>query len=108
MSKRLKQFASLPAATLDHHHGLCSLNQNGAIAHAKALAEVFIQLGEATTEMQAVALAQAEIASTERIARGVLVNRIARHNIDAAARARAADSPKATLPTADLSPQSAS
>ena len=105
MPKRITPFVSLPAATLDHHHALSSLNENGAIEHAKALARVFIKIGEATTELQAVNLAHAEIARAERIARGVLVNRMARHDIDSAARARAVETPKATLPTMDLTPR---
>jgi hypothetical protein len=102
MTKRLSTFVSLPAAGLDHHHALSSLNQNGAIAHAAALAQAFIDVGAASTEMQAIDLAHAEISRTERIAAGVLVNRMARHAIDAQASARAVARPKAVHPTSDL------
>ena len=102
MLKRLTPIVSLPAAGLDHHHALSSLNQNGAIAHAAALAQVFMDLGAASTEVDAVNLANTEIARTKRIAAGVLVNRMARHAIDAQASARAKATPKAIQPTMDL------
>lgn len=102
MPKTLPAFVSLPAAGLDHHHALTSLRENGAIAHAAALAQVFISIGETSSEIEAVSLAHAEIARTERLAAGVLVNRMARHAIDTKARARAAATPKAVQPTADL------
>lgn len=104
MQKRLPPLVSLPTAGLDHHHALSSINQNGAIAHAASLAKVLLDIGEAATEVQAVDLAQAEIARTKRIASGVLVNRMARHAIDAQAAARAAAKPKAVQPTMDLTP----
>jgi hypothetical protein len=98
MPNKRYNMKSLTSAGLDHHHAMASERDNGSIAHAQALAEVIMVHKLAQTEYEAVALAQAEIARTHRLADGVLINRMARLMLDEKARARSRTAPKAVHP----------
>lgn len=74
---------SLMTAANDQYHAVASINQHGEINHAQAVAKVFLDSGEATTQAQAVQMAADEVAHVTRIARGEMVNRQARKMLDA-------------------------
>lgn len=78
-------YSSMMPAANDQYHAVVSVNTHGEILHAQAVAQVFLNSGEATSQAQAVQMAAAEMAHTIRITRGEQVNRQARQLLDAEA-----------------------
>jgi hypothetical protein len=73
---------SLMSAANDQYHAVVSMNKHGEISHAQALAQVFLENGEAGSQAQAVQMAAQEVAHVTRITRGEQVNRQAHKLLD--------------------------
>jgi hypothetical protein len=65
-------------AANDTYHGAKSLEENGAIAHAAAYARVLMSEGKATTEDEALLMANHEVQRIRSNMRGEQLNRAVR------------------------------
>ncbi|CAB3745845.1 hypothetical protein [Paraburkholderia humisilvae] len=86
--------------TSEHYHAVCSLNENGPIDHARALAHQLLVHGRAANEWEALAMATAQVQSVRQIVDGERLHRAARRQLEAeraAARKRHAPGVPAAL-----------
>jgi len=67
----------------NHYHGVKSIAEFGAIAHANSLANVLLQEGKVATEEEATSLANFEVQRLKWNADGFQGNRIARDKLRA-------------------------
>ena len=65
----------------NHYHGVKSIAEFGAIAHASALANVLLEQGKVTTEEEAISLANFEVQRLKWNADGFQGNRVARDKL---------------------------
>lgn|GEM_PF-6895014 len=65
----------------NHYHGVKSVDEHGALAHANKVAEVFLRKGLASCEAEALSLANAEIQRLRWNIDGIQINRIARDEL---------------------------
>lgn len=72
----------------NHYHGVKSIAEFGAIAHANSLANVLLQEGKVATEEEAISLANFEVQRLKWNADGFQGNRIARDKLRAEKAAR--------------------
>ena len=72
----------------NHYHGVKSIAEFGAIAHASSLANVLLQEGKVATEEEAISLANFEVQRLKWNADGFQGNRIARDKLRAEKAAR--------------------
>ena len=72
----------------NHYHGVRSIAEFGAIAHANSLANVLLQEGKVATEEEATSLANFEVQRLKWNAEGFQGNRFARDNLRAEKAAR--------------------
>uniref|UniRef100_UPI00048E7C2C hypothetical protein n=1 Tax=Halopseudomonas pelagia TaxID=553151 RepID=UPI00048E7C2C len=61
---------------------LRSINENGAIDHARKLAQIYLREGKATSSQEAVSLANREVQRLEENSRGEQINRQARIELE--------------------------
>lgn len=97
-----KDITSVTSAGVNQHHAVKSILENGAIAHHGAVAAVLMAKGAASSEFEAVEMANTLMKEARAVANGELWHREARFLLDAQARERAHASPKATQPSCDL------
>ncbi|HDR9072873.1 TPA: hypothetical protein QDA97_001592 [Burkholderia vietnamiensis] len=104
MSKSNQDFGSPYAnpwiPTSEHYHAVCSLNENGPIDHARALAHQLLVHGRAADEWEALAMATAQVQGVRQIVDGERLHRAARRQLEAeraAARKRHASGVPAEL-----------
>lgn len=69
--------------TSEHYHAICSLNENGPIHHARALAHQLLIHGRATNEWEALAMATAQIQGVRQIVDKEHLHRAARRQLEA-------------------------
>lgn len=81
MQKPLSPYAGMLNAANEQYHGVCSINQNGEIAHAHKLAEIAIREQLVSTEQQAVAWANQEIQRLHANIQGDKIHRVARDEL---------------------------
>lgn len=83
-----KPYQGLYTAGNNHYHGVQSIAEFGAIAHANSLANVLLQEGKVATEEEAISLANFEVQRLKWNADGFQGNRIARDKLRAEKAAR--------------------
>lgn len=76
-------YRGLYTAGNNHYHGVKSIAEFGAIAHANSLAKVLLQDGKAATEEEALSLANSEVQRLKWNDEGFQGNRIARDTLRA-------------------------
>lgn len=76
-------YQGLYTAGNNHYHGVKSIAEFGAIAHANSLANVLLQEGKVATEEEAISLANFEVQHLKWNADGFQGNRIARDKLRA-------------------------
>lgn len=76
-------YRGLYTAGNNHYHGVKSIAEFGAIAHANSLATVLVEGGKAATEEEALAMANFEIQRLKWSDEGFQGNRIARDKLRA-------------------------
>lgn len=81
-------YKGLYAAGNNHYHGVKSIAEFGAIAHANTLARVLVQEGKVATEEEALSLANFEVQRLKWSDDGFQCNRIAREQLRAEKAAR--------------------
>ena len=65
----------------DQYHGVMSLREHGAVAHANAYANVLLREGKVATEEEAVSIANYEVQRLRWHAEGFQGNRVARNDL---------------------------
>ena len=83
MPHKKSPYTGMLSAANDHYHGVKSINEHGAIDHARKLAQIFLRDGKASSPEEAVSLANREIQRLEENSRGEQINRQARMELDA-------------------------
>ena len=83
MAKHTSPYVGMFTAGNDHYHGVRSVNEFGAIAHAGKLAQVYLRQGQASTEEEAVLLANKEVQRLRWNAGGFQAHRVARDELRA-------------------------
>lgn len=91
-------YQGLYTAGNNHYHGVKSIAEFGAIAHANSLANVLLQEGKVATEEEAISLANFEVQRLKWNADGFQGNRIARDKLRAEKAARDEPSSSQGLP----------
>lgn len=81
-------YKGLYTAGNNHYHGVKSIAEFGAIAHANSLAKVLVQDGKVATEEEALSLANFEVQRLKWNDDGFQGNRIARDKLRAEKAAR--------------------
>lgn len=81
-------YQGLYTAGNNHYHGVKSIAEFGAIAHANSLAKVLLQEGKVATEEEAISLANFEVQRLKWNADDFQGNRIARDKLRAEKAAR--------------------
>lgn len=81
-------YQGLYTAGNNNYHGVKSIAEFGAIAHANSLANVLLQEGKVATEEEAISLANFEVQRLKWNADGFQGNRIARDKLRAEKAAR--------------------
>lgn len=76
-------YTGLYTAGNNHYHGVKSIAEFGAIAHAHSLAQVLLQSGKAATEEEALSMANSEVQRLQWNDEGFQGNRIARDKLRA-------------------------
>lgn len=82
MAQKLTAYSGLYTAGNNHYHGVKSIEQHGAIAHANKLAQILIRAGKAATEEEAISLANSEVQRLRWNSEGFQANRLARQELD--------------------------
>lgn len=67
----------------NHYHGVKSIHEFGAIAHANSLAKVLVEQGKVATEEEATSLANFEVQRLKWNDAGFQGNRLAREKLSA-------------------------
>lgn len=83
MDKHTSPYVGTFTAGNDQYHGMRSVSEFGAIAHAGKLAQVYLREGKATTEEEAVLLANKEVQRLCWNAEGFQAHRVARDELRA-------------------------
>lgn len=81
MSKPSGPYAGLFTAGNNHFHGVQSVNEHGALAHAERLARVLLREGKVASEEEALSLANFEVQRLRWNTEGFQGNRIARYEL---------------------------
>lgn len=81
MSKVHGPHVGLFTAGNNHFHGVQSVRENGALAHATRLAQVLLREGKVNTEEEALSLANFEVQRLRWNVDGFQGNRIVRHEL---------------------------
>lgn len=81
MAKHTSPYVGMFTAGNDHYHGMRSVNEFGAIAHAGKLAQVYLREGKASTEEEAVLLANKEVQRLRWNVEGFQAHRVARDEL---------------------------
>ncbi|WP_027014258.1 hypothetical protein [Comamonas composti] len=81
MTTQKNAYKGLYTAGNNHYHGVKSIAEFGAIAHANSLAKVLIQGGKVATEEEALSLANFEVQRLKWNDDGFQGNRIARDKL---------------------------
>ncbi|MEH6500307.1 MAG: hypothetical protein V7751_13030 [Pseudoalteromonas distincta] len=82
MSPKKSPYTGMLSSANDHYHGVRSINENGAIDHARKLAQIYLREGKATSSQEAVSLANREVQRLEENSRGEQINRQARIELE--------------------------
>jgi hypothetical protein len=88
MTRPKNPYKGLYAAGNNHYHGVKSIAEFGAIAHANCLAKVLVQEGKVATEEEALSLANFEVQRLKWNDDGFQGNRVARDKLLAEKAAR--------------------
>ena len=83
MSTEKSPYTGMLNSAKDHYHGMKSINENGAIEHARKLAQIYLREGKASSPGEAVSLANRELQRLEENHRGEHINRQARAELKA-------------------------
>ncbi len=81
MSKHISPYTGMYTSANDHYHGMRSIHEFGAIAHASKLAQVYLREGQASNEKEAVLLANKEIQRLHDNTEGFQAHRMARDEL---------------------------
>ncbi|MES2670670.1 MAG: hypothetical protein V4673_09675 [Pseudomonadota bacterium] len=83
MTTSKNPYRGIYTAGNNHYHGVKSIAEFGAIAHANKLAQVLLKVGKAATEEEALSLANSEVQRLKWNDEGFQGNRIARDKLRA-------------------------
>ena len=82
MTTKKSPYTGMLSSANDHYHGMKSINENGAIDHARKLAQIYLREGKASSPGEAVSLANRELQRLEENHRGEQINRQARAELE--------------------------
>lgn len=81
MAKNSPAYSGIFTAGNNHYHGVRSVNEHGALAHANKLAHILLREGKVATEEEALSLANFEVQRLRWNLDGFEGNRMAREEL---------------------------
>lgn len=81
MSSENSAYRGIFTAGNNHYHGVKSIAENGALAHANKLAHILLREGKVSSEEEALSLANFEVQRLRWNLDGFMGNRIAREEL---------------------------